>query len=127
MLQLLRAEQAQGVGSSHKSVIMILLPGGPPQLDMFDMKPNAPAEIRGELSPIRTNVAGIEITELMPLTAAVMDKFVIVRSLYGARNDHNVHQCLTGWETHPQQGDSQAFGLYPQGGWPSLGAAVSKI
>lgn len=127
MLQLLRAEQAQGVGSSHKSVIMVLLPGGPPQLDMFDMKPNAPAEIRGELSPIRTNVAGIEITELMPLTAAVMDKFVVVRSLYGARNDHNVHQCLTGWETHPQQGDSQAFGLYPQGGWPSLGAAVSKI
>lgn len=127
LAQLLRAEQSRGIQTSHKSVIMILLPGGPPQLDMFDMKPNAPVEIRGEFKPIRSNVSGIEITELMPRTAALMDKFVIVRSLHGGRDDHNLHQCLTGWETHEQQGDSQAFGQVPQGGWPSIGAAVSKI
>ena len=127
LTQLLRAEQTHGIQRSHKSVIMILLPGGPPQLDMFDMKPAAPVEIRGEFTPIRTNVPGIEITELMPRTAALMDKYAVVRSLHGARDDHNLHQCLTGWETHPQQGDSQAFGQFPQGGWPSLGAAVSKI
>lgn len=105
LTQLLRAEQTHGIQRSHKSVIMILLPGGPPQLDMFDMEPAAPVEIRGEFTPIRTNVPGIEITELMPRTAALMDKYAVVRSLHGARDDHNLHQCLTGWETHPQQGD----------------------
>ena len=127
LANILQAEQEQRTGGSHKSIIMILLPGGPPQMDMFDMKPNAPAEIRGEFSPIRTNVPGIEITELMPRTAAIMDKLAIVRSLYGARNDHNLHQCLTGWETHPQQGDSPSFGVYPHGGWPSIGAVAAKV
>ena len=127
LTDILRAESQQQQGSSQKSIIMIVLPGGPPHLDMFDMKPEAPAEIRGEFNPISTNVSGIQVTELMPHTAAMIDRFAIVRSLYGARNDHNVHICLTGWETHPTQGDSQAFGVYPQDGWPSIGAVVSKI
>lgn len=127
LTDILRAESQQPAGGSHKSIIMIVLPGGPPHLDMFDMKPEAPAEIRGEFKPISTNVSGIQITELMPRTAAMMDRFAIVRSLYGARNDHNVHLCLTGWETHPTQGDSPAFGVYPRDGWPSIGAVLSKV
>jgi len=94
---------------------------------MYDLKPDAPTEIRGEFSPIHTNVPGIDISELMPRTAALMNKFAIIRSLYGARDDHNVHQCLTGWESHPQQGDSQLVAGFPQGGWPSIGAVVSKL
>ena len=54
--ELLRAEDAAGIGESHKSVIMIYLTGGPPHQDMVDLKPNAPAEIRGEFSPISTSL-----------------------------------------------------------------------
>ena len=127
LTDILRAESIQQKSNSHKSVIMILLPGGPPHLDMFDMKPNAPVEIRGEFKPIRTNVSGVEICELMPRTAQIMDKLAVVRSLYGGRNDHNVHICLTGHESHPQQGDSQMVPGFPNGGWPSIGAVASKL
>ncbi|MCP3695332.1 MAG: DUF1501 domain-containing protein, partial [Planctomycetaceae bacterium] len=88
--QLLQAESKSG-GSSQKSVIMVLLPGGPSHLDMFDLKPDAPANIRGEFQPIRTNVPGIEICELMPRLAKMADKLVPIRSLVGAPDDHNVH------------------------------------
>src|SRR5262245_29893098 len=62
----------------QKSVIMVYLPGGPSHIDMYDMKPDAPAEYRGEFSPIRTNVPGIDICELMPRQAAIADKFSIL-------------------------------------------------
>jgi hypothetical protein len=124
--QLLQAEKAAG-GSQGKSVIMIVLPGGPPHLDMYDLKPDAPAEIRGEFKPIASTVPGIEICELLPGIASVMDKVAIIRSLYGGLNDHNVHQCLTGWETHPQQGDSPFRPGFPTGGWPSMGAVISQL
>ena len=68
--QILRAEDAAGTGaagkSSHKAVIMIFLSGGPPHQDLVDLKPDAPSEIRGEFSPIRTNVPGVYICELLP-------------------------------------------------------------
>ena len=123
--QMLRAEAAAGIQSSHKAIIMVLCPGGPPHLDMYDLKPHAPAEIRGEFNPIETSVPGIEICELMPEMAKIMDKLIVVRSLYGGLNDHNVHQCRTGWETHPQQGDSVERAGFPPGGWPTPGAVLS--
>src|SRR5476651_1862457 len=66
---LLRAESKQGVGKSHKAVIMVYLPGGPPHQDMFDMKMDAPSEIRGEFKPISTNVSGLQICEHLPKMA----------------------------------------------------------
>src|SRR6187455_3294683 len=66
--QILRAEQATGA-NPHKAIIMIFLPGGPPHQDMWDIKTEAPPEIRGEFDPIRTNVPGIEICELFPRIA----------------------------------------------------------
>src|SRR5262245_44462663 len=75
---LLAAEAQSGIKHSHKAVINVYLPGGPPHLDMFDLKPDAPAEIRGEFKPIKTNVPGIEVCELFPQMAAMMDKFVII-------------------------------------------------
>jgi hypothetical protein len=125
--QLLAAEARTGKPNPHKAIIMVLLPGGPPHLDMYDLKPDAPVEIRGEFKPIATSVPGIDVCELMPRMAATMHKLVFVRSLVGGRNDHNLHQCLTGWESHPQQGDSQIIAGFPAGGWPSIGAAMSKI
>ena len=63
---LLAAEAQSGVKSSHKAIINVYLPGGPPHLDMWDLKPDAPAEIRGEFKPIETNVPGIEHLRAFP-------------------------------------------------------------
>ena len=123
----LRAEAQRGRGASSKALIMILLPGGPPHLDMYDLKPGAPAEVRGEFRPIPTAVPGIEIGELLPGMARIMDRLVLVRSLVGGRDDHNCHQCLTGWESHPRQDDSPDIPGYPEGGWPSIGAVASRL
>ncbi len=115
--ELLRAEAASGIGRSHKAIIMIFLPGGPPHQDMFDLKMDAPTEIRGEFKPIKTNVPGIEICELMPKLAQMMDKFVVIRSIVGATGSHYAFQCLTGRSDRQQ----------PPGGWPALGSVVSKV
>src|SRR5436853_7209968 len=79
--QLLKAEAASGLRRSHKAVIMIYLPGGPPHQDTFDLKMDAPSEIRGEFRPISTSVPGIKICEHLPLIARVPDKLPIIRSL----------------------------------------------
>ena len=71
--QLLRAEAQQGAGRSHKAIINIFLPGGPPHQDMWDLKPNAPKEVRGEFEEISTNVPGIRIGDQFPLMAKMMD------------------------------------------------------
>src|SRR4051812_2437086 len=82
--QLLRAEAQAGLGRSHKSVIMIFLSGGPPHQDMVDLKPDAPAEVRGEFKPIATNVTGIRICEHLPRLARMTDRLAIIRSLVGS-------------------------------------------
>lgn len=115
---LLRAESAQGGGSSrHKAVIMVFLPGGPSHQDMFDLKMDAPSEIRGEFKPISTNVDGLQICEHMPRLARMMDKFTVIRSLADCEPSHDAFQCLTGRSSRGQ----------PPGGWPSFGSIVSKL
>ena len=114
--QLLRAESQQGIGRSHKAIINVFLPGGPPHQDMWDIKVDAPSEIRGELRPIKTSVPGIEICELFPRIASMMERFVPIRSIVGARGSHYSVQAMTG------QKDSD-----PAGGWPSMGAWISKF
>jgi Protein of unknown function (DUF1501) len=109
---LLRAEAQQGMRPTHKSLINIYLPGGPPHQDMWDLKPEAPAEIRGEFKPISTNVPGIQICELFPKLAAMMDKLAIVRSIVDARGPHYAEQCMS----PRMDGDS-----------PTLGAWVSRL
>src|ERR1051326_838079 len=94
---ILAAEARAGIRSSHKAIIMIFLPGGPAHQDMVDLKPDAPAEIRGEFKPIKTNVTGIQICEHMPKIAAMMEKFAIIRSLVGARDEHDSSICQSGY------------------------------
>src|SRR5271156_5661122 len=89
---LLAADAESGVRSSHKAIINIYLPGGPPHLDMWDLKPDAPVEFRGEFKPIKTNVPGIEICEHFPRLAAMMDKFVVIRSIVDSSGDHDAFQ-----------------------------------
>ena len=115
--QLLRAEANAQNPQSHKAIIMVYLPGGPPHQDLYDLKPDAPSGIRGEFKPIKTSVPGIEICELLPRMARIMDKLAIIRTVVGAGPQHDAHQCLTGHVRVPQ----------PPGGWPSLGSVVSKL
>jgi hypothetical protein len=83
-------ERARAAQSSRStSVILFWMWGGPSQLETYDMKPDAPQEYRGPLSPIRTNVPGIEICEYMPLQAQMADKFSIIRSLHHEMASHN--------------------------------------
>jgi uncharacterized protein (DUF1501 family) len=123
---LLRAQAASGARDPAKGIIMVLLPGGPTHLDTFDLKPDAPAEIRGEFRPTATNVRGIELCELMPRLARVADKLTIIRSLVGFRDDHNTHWCSTGWESHPAMDASPLVPGFPTGDWPSLGSVLSR-
>jgi hypothetical protein len=118
LAQLLALEAQAGTGRTHKAIINIFLPGGPSHLDTFDLKPDAPSEVRGEFRPIKTNVPGIEICELFPRLAQIMDKLVLIRSLVGSEGLHDGYQCMTG-RTHKE--------MKPAGGWPSAAAWVSKI
>ncbi len=113
--ELLRRRAAAGTLSSarHKAVIMICLNGGPSHVDMYDMKPLAPAEYRGEFRPIRTNVPGIELCEKMPQQAQLADKLVVVRSLRMIQPNHQLHECYTGYPTDARR--------------PSFGSVVSRV
>lgn len=113
--QLLQAEASSGIGNSHKAVIMVYLCGGPPHQDMYDIKADAPSEIRGPFAASKTNVSGIEICEHLPQLGRIMDKLVPIRSMVGARDAHYSYQCMTGHHENNA----------PAGGWPHLGAAAS--
>ena len=103
--------------SAHRSVIMIYMPGGPPHQDMYDLKPDAPVEVRGEFDPISTSVNGIQISELMPRLAQRMDRFSIIRSLVGSDGAHASTLCVTG----------APYGNKIQGGAPHFGSFVSAV
>jgi hypothetical protein len=114
---------ADGAGRPTRgtAVILIWLDGGPTHLDTYDLKPDAPAEYRGALKGTRTNVPGIDICELMPEQAKVMDKLAVVRSLCHTTGDHfaGAHWMLTGYE------GSNAANLDPM--YPSAGSVTAKV
>jgi hypothetical protein len=118
LADLLRAESQQGKSNSHKALIQIFLGGGPPHQDMWDIKSDAPSEIRGEFRPIPTNVPGIQICEVFSKLAQRMDKASIIRSVVGCKDRHESYQCLSGWIPDDMKN---------LGGRPSIGGAVSKI
>jgi hypothetical protein len=118
LAQVLRAEEQSGSRSSHKAVINIFLGGGPPHQDMWEIKTDAPVEIRGEFKPIPTAVPGLQIGEAFPRIAGMMDKFAVIRSVIGARGGHDAVQCMTGWEPG---------NLSVLGGRPSMGSVVTKL
>ena len=118
LADLLRAEAASGKGHSHKAVINIFLAGGPPHQDMWDIKSEAPSEVRGEFQAIKTNVPGIEICEVFPQLARMMDKAAVIRSVVGCSGGHDAVQCLSGWRPNE---------LQSIGGRPAIGSAVSKL
>ena len=82
------AERGEGETTPDTSVILIWLPGGPPHMETYDLKPDAPAEFRGEFRPMRTVVPGMDICELLPMHAQVADKFNLIRSIAHDFADH---------------------------------------
>ncbi|HZY87385.1 MAG TPA: DUF1501 domain-containing protein [Gemmataceae bacterium] len=111
----------EGQPTRDTAVILIWLDGGPTQLDTYDLKPGAPAEYRGTLKPTHTNVPGLDVCELMPEQAKVMDKLAVVRSLHHTTGDHfaGAHWMLTGYH------GSTAANLEPM--YPSAGSVTAKV
>jgi hypothetical protein len=114
---LLRAEERLGRQRSQKSVILVYLSGGLAHQDSFDLKPDAPAGIRGEFNPISTNVEGLSICELLPQLAAVADKYALVRSVVGLRDEHSSFQTLTGY----------SMGTAQREGRPHMGSVIARV
>jgi hypothetical protein len=116
-----REESAKSVSAKNTSVILLWLDGGPSHMDLYDMKPDAPVEYRGIWKPIRTNVPGVDISELFPKQAKVADKFSIIRSLHHDTGDHFAggHRMLTTKNMGVSGADaSQRF--------PGIGAIVNR-
>ncbi len=120
LLRMQAAAAAQGEQVKKKSVILVWLAGGPSHLDMYDLKPQAPAEFRGEFRPMATNVSGIEICEHLPLQAKIMDKLAIVRSAFHTNAGHGMGSqwMLTGYQPTIEVNDN----IYP-----SVGSVVARL
>lgn len=118
LADILRAEASAGKKLSHKAVIHIFLAGGPPHQDTFDLKLDAPADYRGPMKPIGTNVDGIQICEVFPQIAKMMDRFTLIRSIDGAVDNHDAYQCMSGWKRADLAG---------AGGYPAVGSVISRV
>jgi hypothetical protein len=124
LAHLFAAEQSLGerrrTPSKDFSVILFWANGGPSHLDTFDLKPDAPAEVRGPFRPIQTNVPGLEITELLPTLAKMADKFALIRSLHHNRAEHSggTHRFLTGYPSIAANLNDAEY--------PDVGSVVAK-
>ena len=120
LARLLAEERSRRELDPDFSVILFWANGGPSHLDLFDLKPEAPIEYRGPFSPIRTNVAGVEISEMFPNLAKLGDKFSIIRSLHHERAQHSggTNRLITGYS-------SQAANP-PDAEYPQIGSVVAK-
>ena len=117
----LQAAQKKAGGAPDTAVIYIWLAGGPPHMDTYDMKPNAPEEYRGQFQPIRTNVPGIEVCELLPLHAKCADKYSLIRSITHTFSDHG------GGSKHLMTGRAPATPTETVNDSPSVPSIVSKM
>jgi hypothetical protein len=117
LAEMLRARTGAASSSRPtKSAIMIYLPGGPSHLDMYDLKPDAPAEFRGEFKPIATNVPGVQICEHFPLQAQMWDKLACIRSIVSV-GEHSDTLVMTGYSDRENRTANH----------PSFGSVVSKL
>jgi hypothetical protein len=118
------AKRDEATFGRAKNVLFLWLQGGPPQHETFDPKPDAPAEVRGEFKPIATNIPGIQICELLPRTATMIDKLAIVRSMctHSDLHDASGYWVLTGYRYLGQQSRQ----ISPTD-WPYLGSIIKML
>jgi len=117
----LRAEGTVPAEKTHKSVIMVFLSGGPSHIDSYDMKPDQPSDIRGEFKPIRTNVPGLDICELMPRQAKMCDKLAVLRGVRTVGN-HTGNEFFSGFPYEQGKLDAKTNDQKP-----AFGCIVSKM
>ena len=113
---LLRAESAAG-RKTHKSVIVVYLSGGLAHQDTFDLKPNAPSEVRGEFNPVPSVLPGLQVSELLPRMARCMDKVALLRSIVGLADEHSSWQNMCG----------AGMGISQREMRPHFGSVVARI
>jgi hypothetical protein len=116
LAELFRARAAAGPTAVARSAIMVYLGGGPSHVDTYDLKPDAPAEFRGEFKPTATNVPGVHICELMPRQARMWDRLAVVRSVASVE-EHSDSMVMTGYSERENRTRQH----------PSLGAVVSRL
>jgi hypothetical protein len=120
-------QEGTAIGKARSCILVYLL-GGPPHQDMWDLKPDAPAEVRGPFQPIATNVPGIRISEHLPRLAGQTDRLALVRSVTYPNNDHPymIYYTLTGRVSPVPLGDNTV--LPPsRSDYPHMGAVVSRF
>ncbi len=116
----LEAHGGNGATATAKSVIMVYLPGGPSHIDMYDPKPDAPVEFRGEFGTIPTKVPGLDFCEHMPLQAQIADKLSVIRGIK-FKGRHDPYELLSGYP-------SASSGQIRAGEkWPVFGSVVSRL
>lgn len=123
--QLLQAREAAGTSGgdgSRKAVILFWLSGGPSQLDMWDPKPDAPAEVRGPFSSISTALPGVQFSEHLPLQASIADKLSIIRSVDCRASNHTPITMQAGNPLARRTNDGK-----DGAGWPSMGSIAAKF
>ena len=118
---------APGAGRA-RSCILLFMGGGPPQMDTFDLKPDAPAEVRGQFPPIATSVPGTQISSLLPALARQVHRYTIIRSVSdeynGGAHGQSVYLALTGHKNPRVNGDD----IRPAAGdYPCVGSAVARL
>lgn len=125
LASLLRAQAAELTPKRDVNCIFIFTLGGMPQHDMWDFKPDAPAEIRGDFQAIPTNVPGVQLTDLLPNTAQVMDKLAILRGMTHGDSDHGrgYHIMMTGMTPGPGDFNSTKNNNVH----PSIGSMVARM
>src|SRR5262245_3532182 len=97
LADILRVRATSPTQKQGKAIIMVYLNGGPSHMDMYDLKPDAPVEYRGEFKPTRTNVPGMDICELMPMQAKIADRFAIIRNMKFKQEGHTAPELYTGF------------------------------
>src|SRR5437899_1517451 len=125
------ARKGKGGFGGAKSVILVYLQGGPSHIDIWDPKPDAPANVRGEFHPIKTNVPGIWLSETMPLLAQQMDKATLIRSVSYTPNglfNHTaaMYQMLTGEQADKVSPSGQLEQPAPND-FPNFGSHISRL
>src|SRR5262245_53226551 len=119
LAHLLQADALAGAGTRPNNVIILWMRGGPSHIDMWDPKPDAPAEYRGEFGVIPTNVSGIQLGDMLPMCARIMNNWSIIRSLHHEDAGHSTGDqiCFTGYPPGPNPDENIH---------PSVGSIVAK-
>ena len=120
----LKAAERKPVAGKAKACILLFLYGSPSQIEMADMKPDAPVEIRGEFKPIRSKLPGCDVCELLPHTAGVMDKVTVVRSM---THKHPIHGVAFATTAVPDIDVAMELNPHDQKHWPFIGSVVSYL